>query len=128
MFKTLIVEDGAIFRELLHETLHSRFPSMEIQEAKDGKEAFKTIEALVPDFIFIDIQLPGENGLELAKKVKSIHPDMTVIILTNYDLPEYREAASRCKVDHFIPKDSFMAMANLLFPHQRPNQDGFRSK
>jgi DNA-binding NarL/FixJ family response regulator len=115
MLRILIVEDGAIFRELLRTTLQSRFPSAEIFDVTNGKEALEQMEALVPELVFIDIRLPDANGLELTALIKAKHPETKVVILTNYDLPEYREAASNYKADHFIPKDTFMEMINTIF-------------
>lgn len=106
MFRTLIVEDSFIFRKLLKETLLSRFPSMDIVEAIDGNEALQKIETPPPDLIFIDIKLPGESGLELTKKIKALYPDVNIIILTSYDLPEYRDAAYRNKANYFLSKGS----------------------
>jgi DNA-binding NarL/FixJ family response regulator len=106
MFKTMLVEDNAIFRESLRDSLRLQFPSMEIAEATNGQEALERIDSLSPNLIFMDIRLPGQNGLELTEKVKGLHPDIIIIILTNYDLPEYREAAARYKADHFLSKDS----------------------
>jgi DNA-binding NarL/FixJ family response regulator len=104
--RVLIVEDSTIFRTLLKETLQSRFPSMEILEAGDGEEAMKKISFRLPDLIFMDIKLPGENGLDLTTKIKANHPDVIVIVLTSYDTPEYREAAVKAKADHFLAKGS----------------------
>jgi DNA-binding NarL/FixJ family response regulator len=104
--KILIVEDSALYRKLLKETLHSRFPSMEIIEAEDGGEAMQKISTHPPDLIFMDIKLPGENGLELTAKIKARYPDVIVIVLTSYDTPEYREAAVQVKADHFLSKGS----------------------
>jgi len=106
LFKALIVEDSAIFRKLLKETLHSRFPSMEIFEASEGEEALQIINANPPDLIFMDIRLPGESGLELTSKVKAKYPDVVVIIMTSYDTPEYREAAGQAKANYFLSKGS----------------------
>ncbi len=106
MFKILLVEDNPPFRQLLKENLYNQFPSIDIEEAGDGIEAFKKTEAFCPDLIFMDIRLPGENGLEVAKKIKSQCPDMKIIILTSYDLPEYREIAKRYGADHFVTKGS----------------------
>jgi DNA-binding NarL/FixJ family response regulator len=100
------VEDSTIFRALLKETLQSRFPSMEILEAADGEGAMKEITARPPDLIFMDVKLPGENGLDLTAKIKAKYPDVTVIVLTSYDTPEYREAAVKAKANHFLAKGS----------------------
>jgi CheY-like chemotaxis protein len=104
-FKVLIVEDSTLFRQLLKETLRERFPSIEIHEAVNGEDAFQEIETSRPDLIFMDIRLPGENGIELTKKVKTRYPNIIVIILTGYDLPEYREFACQY-ADYFFSKDS----------------------
>jgi DNA-binding NarL/FixJ family response regulator len=104
--KALLVEDSAIFRTLFKEALQSRFPSMKISEAADGEAAMQIINTSVPDLIFMDIKLPGENGLNLTAKIKAKYPNLIVIVLTSYDTPEYREAAAKAKADHFLAKGS----------------------
>jgi DNA-binding NarL/FixJ family response regulator len=120
MCKTLIVEDNTTFREVLKKILHSRFPTMKIEEEPDGSELFGKIDAFHPDLVFMDIRLPGENGLELTKKIKMIYPDVTVVILTSYNFPEYRQAAHQSKADHFVSKDShtldFLALVESICP------------
>ena len=106
MFKTMLIEDNIWFRQLVKISLQDQFPSMDVIEAADGAEAFQKFDSYPPNLIFMDIQLPGENGLELTKKIKADHPDMIIIILTSHDLPEYREAAARNKADYFLLKDS----------------------
>ena len=106
MFKIMLVEDNGIFRESLKSSLQLKFPSMEIAEAGDSVEALAKIASLPPDLIFIDIRLPGQSGLELTEKIKKLRSDISIVILTNYDIPEYREAAARVKADYFFSKDS----------------------
>jgi DNA-binding NarL/FixJ family response regulator len=114
MQKILIVDDNTLFRKTLKESLHSRFPSFIILEAQDGEEALQTIPTLVPDLIFMDIQLPNGNGLELTRLIKELYPNIKVVILTSYDLPEYRDAAFHYKADHYAPKDLFIPLVNLI--------------
>jgi DNA-binding NarL/FixJ family response regulator len=104
--KTLIVEDNATFRGLLRDSLQSLFPTMMIQEATEGNEALQRVDTFRPELIFMDIRLPGENGLQLTHRIKTNYPDTKVIILTAYDVPEYREAATRCGASCFLAKDS----------------------
>ena len=106
VFKTLIVEDSIFFRQFLKETLHAEFPNIEISEAVDGEEALQKVQNLLPHLVFMDIRLPGESGLEITRKIKTQYPDVSVIILTSYDLPEYREAAKKYQADHFLSKGS----------------------
>ena len=67
---------------------------------------FQKIDSHPPNLIFMDIRLPEENGLELTRKIKADYPDTIIIILTSHDLPEYREAATRCKANYFLSKGS----------------------
>ena len=137
MCKTLIVEDNAIFRYIIKEMLHSHFPSMKIEEEPDGNELFSKIDAFHPDIVFMDVHLPGENGFELTKKIKKIYPDVTVVILTSHNLPEYRQTARQSKADHFVTKDSptqnFLALVESLCPGNRlemfarQSRDGWQS-
>jgi DNA-binding NarL/FixJ family response regulator len=106
MFKTMLIEDNSPFRAVFKEGLKSRFPSMAITEAGGSEEALKEIGALPPQLIFMDIRLPGENGLELARRIKTDHPEITIIIFTSHNFPEYREAAIRYKADYFLSKSS----------------------
>jgi DNA-binding NarL/FixJ family response regulator len=128
MERILIVDDNAFFLQFLKETLHSRFPSIDILEAANGEEALQKIKTLPPDAIFMDLRLPGENGLELTKKIKAQYPDTIVVILSNYDLPEYREAAYQCRANHFLPKDSFLKMINSILPNRNIDQDDSNPK
>lgn len=124
-FKVLIVEDSAFFRQLLKEALQDQFPLMEIDGAVDSAEALQKIQTLLPELIFIDIELPGENGLKLAKKIKTQYPDAIMIILTAHDLPEYREVALQY-TDYFLSKGSstregiFRLVESILSTHVFP--------
>jgi DNA-binding NarL/FixJ family response regulator len=106
MFRTILVEDNSSFRQIVKINLKDEFPSMDIIEAGDGVEAFQKIDSHPPNLILMDIALPGENGLELTRKIKAEYPGVIIIILTSHDLPEYREAAIRHKADYFLSKDA----------------------
>jgi len=123
MKRILIVEDNAFFLQFLKEALRARFPFMQISEATNGDEALEKIKTVLPDAIFMDLRLPGENGLEVTKKVKARYPNIIVVIVTNYDLPEYRRAAYESRADHFISKDSLLDMLNSILSNRNNAQD-----
>ena len=106
MFKILIVEDNVSFRDSLKEILLARFSGLVILEAGEGNEAIQKVDSLCPDLIFMDIKLPGESGLELTRRIKAHCPETKIIVLTSYDLPEYREAAARFGANDFLTKGS----------------------
>jgi DNA-binding NarL/FixJ family response regulator len=91
--RLLIVDDNSILRKTIRDILESKFPTLRVFEAADGKEAFIQIRNHLPNLILMDIRLAKENGLELTREIKSLYPQIVVIIFTNYDLPEYRAAA-----------------------------------
>ena len=104
--KTLIVEDNAFFRGVLKEKLQALSSTMVINEAAEGCEALQKVDALRPELVFMDIRLPGENGIQLTQKIKAKYPNTKVIFLTSYDSLEYREAAIRAGGNCYIPKES----------------------
>jgi DNA-binding NarL/FixJ family response regulator len=132
MFRILIVEDSFLFRKLLKETLQSRFPAMEIIEATDGKEALQKIDSSNPYLIFMDIELRGQNGLELTKRIKAQYPQTIIIILTSHDLQEYRDAADQNNANYFLTKGlstkgEILALVDSILsdrhppPNKKPN-------
>ena len=104
MLRTLIVEDNALFRKALKEILRTRFPAMAIEEAIDGEEALRKMNAFDPDIVFMDIRLPGQNGLEVTRKIRATDWTGTIVVLTSYELPEYSNAAYSYGADYFLTK------------------------
>jgi len=86
--------------------LSRTFPYVLIEEAADAEAAWEKVTTFLPDVLFVDVRLPGESGLELTRAIKNRYPQMTVVILTHYDLPEYRDAAHNVGADGFVSKGS----------------------
>ena len=122
MADILIVEDSAAFRETLKRIVLLRFPSLQIVEAKDGKEAIEKTSEAPPRLIFMDVSLPGENGFQLTKKIKAAHPEIPILIMTIYDSQEYRETAYDSGADFFLSKktststDILTKVESIFFP------------
>ena len=82
MPNALIVEDEPLLRAELRDHLHALWPELNIVgEAENGIAAVAAIDVLKPDIVFLDIQIPGLNGLEVAKHI----PEFTqVVFVTAY--------------------------------------------
>jgi len=106
MLKVLLVEDNDIYRKALKENLCGHFPSMVIDEAVNSEEELQKMNATPPHLVFIDMRLPGMNGLELTQKIRRDFPNIRIAIVTGYDLPEYRQAFLQYGADGFFVKDS----------------------
>jgi len=128
MKRILIVEDNRFFLQFIKETLLLRLPATDMIEAANGEEAMQKIKASPPEAILMDLRLPGENGLELTKKIKAQYPNIIIVILTNYDLPEYREAAYQSGADHFVSKDSFLSIIGSVLANDKTSKDNSNSK
>jgi len=108
-FKVMLVEDDEGFRRSLAGLLTSKFPSIVLGEASDAAEAMEKVESFLPQLIFMDIKLPGQSGMEVTRRIKALHPDIHVVMLSSYDFPEYREVARACGACGFLSKGSSTA-------------------
>ena len=127
MFKILIVDPNDPFRRSLKKLLATRFPFVDIREASDGREGLSMLQCFRPNLIFLEIHLPAESGLDLARRVKIDHPEIIIVILTSYDLPEYRAAAKVSGVEHLVPKDDWtgediMALVHSILADLKVNE------
>jgi len=114
MFSTLLVERNVNFRQALSDVLHSYFPLITVDEAADGREALNMVEYWRPNIIFMDVQLPGDNGLDVTKKIKRVYNDIVIVILSTTDLPEYRLQAFLSGADYFLAKGDDSCMEDIL--------------
>lgn len=107
MFKILIVDPNAPFRQSLKRVLLNKFPFVDIKEAVDGEAGADEVVTFHPNLIFLEFHLTEESGLDLARRIKADHPEIVIIILTSYYLPEYHTAANESGIEHMIPKDDW---------------------
>lgn len=107
--RALVVEDSPISREVLCLLLQVRLPRFELLEAGDVASARRLAREKDPLLAVVDIGLPDGSGLDLAAELKQERPGCVVALCTTYDLPEYREAAARCGIDHFVSKEAIFS-------------------
>jgi DNA-binding NarL/FixJ family response regulator len=107
--RILVVEDDPVFRAILREILSDKFAGVDVLEAGSGAEALRATEKHAPILVFMDIGLPDLNGLQLTETIKSLHPTVGVVVVTNHDTPEYRAAADESGADGFLSKNSSIA-------------------
>jgi YesN/AraC family two-component response regulator len=106
MCKVLIIEDNDNFRQCLKELLNPRYQNLIFEEARDGSEGIEKFSVFKPNIVFVDVRLPDRIGLDLINVMKGIDPKVRIIMMSNYDLPEYKEAAVQKGSDFFILKGS----------------------
>ena len=114
MFYTMLVDANVSFRQALSDVLLVYFPSISVEETGNVTEALSKVECLRPNIIFLDIQLPGGNGLELSKEIKQMYNDIVIVILTTNNLPEHRQQAFENGANHYISKRDDSCMEDIL--------------
>lgn len=105
MYRILIADDEALEREGL-EMMVSRMMGGTFQfiHAENGRKAIQLAEEHRPDIIFMDINMPGIQGLEAIKEILSRHPQTKMILVTAYDYFAYAKEAVALGVKDYILK------------------------
>jgi DNA-binding NarL/FixJ family response regulator len=84
-----LADDHAIVREGIRALL-SGAPDIEVVgEAEDGSAAIALAAKASPDVLLLDIAMPGLGGLEAAAEIHRAQPDVRILVLSQYDNPEY---------------------------------------
>ena len=80
--RILIADDHALFREGLR-ALFSALPDIEVVgDAADGAAAVTQVDAVQPDVVLMDINMPGINGIEATRRILITHPNLGIIMVT----------------------------------------------
>jgi DNA-binding NtrC family response regulator len=101
--KILVVDDEATIREMLKKGL-SQMGGFSVEVAQNGSEALKKTEEDVFDLLLTDMKMPEMDGLELLKLIKSMWPDMIVIMMTAYGSIETAVEAMKNGANDYITK------------------------
>lgn len=103
--QVVVADDQGMIRSGLRALLESAPDIRVVGEAAHGAEAVALAEAQRPDVVLMDIRMPGLDGIEATRRIRSGHPGVAVIVLTTYDLDEYVLAAVRAGAVGFLLKD-----------------------
>lgn len=105
MFRVLIVDDEPAIRHRLRNAIEWKKNGFEIAgEASDGEEALALVQDLKPEVVITDIRMPVINGLELAKRIKKLSPELHIVILSGYSDFEYAQEAIKYGVEEYLLK------------------------
>jgi CheY-like chemotaxis protein len=119
----LIVEDNADAREALRVLLE--LEGHAVEAVGEGQHALEAVRARVPDIALVDIGLPGMDGYELARQLRSVDSRRPFLIaLTGYGQPEDRKRATDAGFDEVLikPVDP-TALTQLLITLEIPGRE-----
>jgi DNA-binding NarL/FixJ family response regulator len=104
--KVFIADDSKVVVERLTDLLRD-VPGVElVGRAGDVSEAVRCIRRLSPDAVILDLKMPGGTGLDVLRTIRPDHPDLQVVICTNFSYPQYREECLQTGANFFLDKST----------------------
>lgn len=110
--RLLIVDDNTSVRRLIRSIVAS--VAEEIQECESGITALAAYLEYHPDFVLMDIEMKELDGIAATVQIKAAHPAAKIIMVTNYDDAELREAARDAGACGYVLKHSLLEVNAVL--------------
>lgn len=110
--KILLIDDNPQARKMIRKYL--RASNAEIAEREDGAEALSAYQEFQPDWVFMDWEMKNLNGLEATRQIIKFYPQANILIVTNYDERDLRQAALEAGAKGFILKDDLSFLNSFL--------------
>lgn len=98
-----VVDDAAFLRELI-KNIVTEFGGICVGEAANGDDAVQLVQAVLPDIVFLDMVMPLRNGIETAKILKELHPDIKIIGCSTIDQESLVQKAFEAGFDAYVTK------------------------
>jgi len=102
--RVILVDDNSRFLTMLERAIAADSRFLVVGRAQSAQEALAQVACLHPDLVVLDLSMPGMNGLEATRQIKTLTRAPHVIMLTFYDTPQHRAAATAAGADHFVCK------------------------
>jgi DNA-binding NarL/FixJ family response regulator len=106
MLNILIVDDHAIVRRGLKQILEGEKDLATVSEAKDGHEALQMTRDQAWDLVILDINLPGQSGLDVLIELRHLNPKLPVLIMSMYSEDQYAVQAFKAGAVGYLNKQS----------------------
>jgi len=103
----LVVDDFGQWRRVVRTALQAKLGLHIFEEAADGFAAVQKAVDLQPDLVMLDIGLPGLNGIEVARQIRTLSPESTVLFLTENHSCDLAEAALNSGAKGYVIKSAF---------------------
>ncbi len=102
--KLLIVDDHPGVRAMIREI--AALPAPDVRECDSGETAIRLVREFCPDVVTMDARMPGINGLDATREIKSFSPGIVVFVVSAHNQPHMRNAAIEAGATGFVAKDN----------------------
>lgn len=106
MIKIIIADDHKLIRESLKKLLESENDIKVVAETESPIKVIELVKTVEADILLLDFQFPNKNGMEILKEVKSVNPNINVLILSMHLEENYAANALKLGAKGYITKDS----------------------
>ncbi len=104
--KVIICDDQATIRDGLEMLLSLEKDIRVMGKAEEGQEAVELVAKHQPDLVLMDLKMPGMNGIEATRQIRTRYPAVKVLVLTTYDDDEWVFDAVRAGASGYLLKDT----------------------
>jgi DNA-binding NarL/FixJ family response regulator len=104
--RVLVADDHEMVRDGFKRVLGYERDLAVVGEATNGREALQLCKDLKPDLVLMDVRMPQMDGLEATRQIKVDHPEISVLIITTYENPEYLLEAIKAGAAGYVLKDA----------------------
>jgi DNA-binding NarL/FixJ family response regulator len=105
LYQIILADDHLMFRNGIKRIIEDSKKLLVIGEASDGHQLLELLKTTKPDMVILDISMPKLRGLEVTHEVKSLYPDIKILILTMHRSKEYLLQALSAKADGYLLKE-----------------------
>jgi DNA-binding NarL/FixJ family response regulator len=114
MIKVFLIEDHHIMRRGLASLLVTEREVQILGEAASGEEALELLQSEnLPDLIVMDVSLPGMNGVEATRRIKSLYKQIKILVLSVFSNPAFVQQAMEAGASGYILKKSMVEELNM---------------
>jgi len=119
-YRVLIVDDNATIRNLVRSSIERNREWEVCGEAEDGQLAVEKVQQLHPDVVILDLQMPVMNGLEAARQITQLDPNMAMVMLTMHNCAQLVKDAQAAGIKDVVSKsdgslnDLLASLRNLV--------------
>jgi DNA-binding NarL/FixJ family response regulator len=107
--RVLLVDDDAVFRELMAFVLRTDAGVEIVGQGSDGAEGVELARALHPDVVVMDLRMPNMDGFEATRQISETLPDARVLVVSSSRERDDIERATKAGAAAYLPKDRAVA-------------------